>query len=113
MNTPQQQDLLPPDLTEPHEPAGQPPETSADRPAPLWLQRVSLGVMVVFCFYVGLLLVVLPWTRYWQENHYLVISATWGPILNSGIARGVISGLGLIDIWIGVSEVIHYRERRR
>jgi hypothetical protein len=26
--------------------------------------------------------------------------------------RGLISGLGLLDIWIGVSEAVHYRDHR-
>jgi hypothetical protein len=27
--------------------------------------------------------------------------------------RGILSGIGLIDIWIGVSELLHYRDYRR
>lgn len=78
-------------------------------PAPIWLQRISLVILVVFCLYVGLLLLLLPWTRYWQENHYLLTIPALGPILNSGIIRGVVSGLGLLDIWIGISEALHTR----
>jgi len=105
----QQQDLFPPETSN----AGdQTPARPENPPAPLWLQRVSVVILVVFCFYVGLLLFVLPWTRYWQENHYLLTMSTLGPLLNSGITRGVISGLGLIDIWIGISEILHYREYR-
>jgi hypothetical protein len=26
--------------------------------------------------------------------------------------RGLVSGLGLLDIWIGVSEAVHYRDHR-
>ncbi len=29
-----------------------------------------------------------------------------------GPVRGIISGLGLLDIWIGISEAIHYRDQR-
>jgi hypothetical protein len=93
-------------------PRRQPP-LPGDRPAPRWLQRLSVTVLVVFCFYVGFLMLVLPWSRYWQENHLLLVSSTWGPIFNSGAFRGAVSGLGLLDIWIGISEIIQYRERRR
>lgn len=78
----------------------------------MWYQRLSMVILVVFCFYVGLLVFVLPWTRYWQNNHYLLTSAVLGPVMNSGITRGVISGLGLLDVWIGISEMIHYHEQR-
>ena len=81
-------------------------------PAPLWLQRVSIVILVVFCFYVGLLVFLLPWTRYWNENHYLLTFSPIGRLMSSGITRGVVSGLGLLDVWIGISEIIHYHEHR-
>jgi hypothetical protein len=33
-------------------------------------------------------------------------------ILHMGAVRGFISGLGMLDIWIGISEAMHYREHR-
>lgn len=103
---PHQQDLFPPEASASR------PSRAAHPPAPVWLQRLSIVILVVFCFYVGLLLFLLPWTRYWQENHYLLTVPAIGPVLNSGITRGIISGLGLLDVWIGISEIIHYREYR-
>jgi len=88
------------------------PPRAANPPVPVWLQRVSIVILVVFCFYVGVLLFLLPWTRYWQENHYLLTLPSLGTWMNSGMFRGVVSGLGLLDVWIGISEVIHYREHR-
>jgi hypothetical protein len=42
---------------------------SPPEPAPVWLQRLSLVVLVVFCFYIGGLMVVLPWSpRYWDHS---------------------------------------------
>jgi hypothetical protein len=77
----------------------QTPAPAAD-PAPVWLQRTSLVVFVLFCFYIGGLLAVLPWTsNYWE-------------VMQQGWARGVISGLGLIDLWIAVTELLHYRDYR-
>ena len=109
---PHQQDLFPPEaLKSEHERAGR-AEKPANWPAPVWLQRLSIVILVVFCFYVGLLLFLLPWTRYWQENHYLLTLPALSPLLSSGITRGIISGLGMLDIWIGISEIIHYREYR-
>ncbi len=81
-------------------------------PAPLWLQRVSIVILVVFCFYVGLLVFLLPWTRYWNENHYLLTFSLFGRLMGAGYTRGIISGLGLLDMWIGISEIIHYNESR-
>ena len=111
LKMPHQQDLFPPETSNADDPTPRPVKAE-EPPAPLWLQRVSVVILVVFCFYVGVLLFVLPWTRYWQENHYLLTMPTLGPLMNSGMVRGVISGLGLIDVWIGISEILHYREFR-
>lgn len=97
---------------EPGKPQTAAPQKRPDSPAPVWLQRLSIVILVVFCFYVGLLMLVLPWTRYWNENHFLLTVPGLAQLMNSGITRGVISGLGLLDFWIGISEIIHYREYR-
>jgi hypothetical protein len=76
------------------------------------MQRFSLVVMVTVCLYVGLLLVCLPWTRFWQENHFLITYPWMGHLLLNGAGRGVVSGMGLLDLWIGFSEALHYRDHR-
>ena len=82
-------------------------------PAPVWLQRMSLLVLVLFCFYIGTLLAVLPWwPRYWDHNGWLLAHPAVEGVLNHGWVRGLVSGIGLIDIWIGVSELVHYRDFR-
>ncbi len=106
---PHQQDLFPPETAASEN--SRPPE-SVHPPAPVWMQRMSIVILVVFCFYMGLLLFLLPWSRYWQDNHFLLSSTLLGPLLNSGVTRGVVSGLGLLDVWIGISEIVHYREYR-
>ena len=87
--------------------------TSRSTHAPVWLQRMSLVVLVLFCLYIGVLLAVLPWwPRYWDGNLWLRAHPSLFGILTQGWARGILSGLGLLDIWIGVSEAIHYRDYR-
>ena len=51
-----------PELDQPRQ-LGQTPAPVAD-PAPVWLQRLSLVVFVLFCFYIGGLLTVLPLVFY-------------------------------------------------
>jgi len=82
-------------------------------PAPVWLQRLSLVVLVIFCFYVGGLLMLLPWwPRYWEQNGWLMSHPALDAVLQRGWVRGVISGIGMLDMWIGVSEMVHYRDYR-
>ena len=40
--------------------------------APVWLQRLSLFVLVLFCVYLGVLVAILPWwTRMWDQNIWI------------------------------------------
>src|SRR5579859_1216433 len=81
--------------------------------APVWLQRLSLFVLVLFCVYLGVLVMILPWwTRVWDNNVFIESRPALAAVLHNGAVRGFISGLGLLDIWIGVSEAIHYRDHR-
>jgi hypothetical protein len=93
--------------------SGPPPVREAPAPAPVWLQRMSLVVLVLFCFYIGAILAIIPWSpRYWDQNGWLLAHPTVQTILGKGWFRGFISGIGLLDIWIGVSELLHYRDFR-
>jgi hypothetical protein len=91
-----------------------PGETSSSkRTAPVWLQRLSLFVLVLFCVYLGVLVMILPWwTRIWDRNEFILARPWLAAILHNGAVRGIISGLGLLDIWIGISEAVHYRDYR-
>jgi len=105
-----------PDAT-PEAPTAPPP-----RPAPpatgragtLWLQRISLFILVLFCVYLGVIVTVLPWWKdIWDNNNFFQAHPQLWTILRLGPVRGIIYGLGLLDIWIGISEAIHYRESSR
>jgi hypothetical protein len=91
----------------------QTPEDHDSSVAPVWLQRVSLVMLVLFCVYLGILVAILPWwTRIWDQNLFINSHPALAAVLHTGAVRGLISGLGLIDIWIGISEAIHYRDHR-
>ncbi len=81
--------------------------------APLWLQRVSLFILVIFCVYLGVIVTVLPWwPSIWDRNGMLQSHPHVWAVLRLGFVRGIISGMGLLDIWIGISEAVHYRDHR-
>lgn len=76
------------------------------------MQRLFVGVYVLFCATLGLTLIRLPWSEAWFENGFLNRWPELQHLLHAGFVRGAISGLGVIDIWLGVHEAIHYRDRR-
>jgi len=68
---------------------------------------------VIFCVYLGIVVTVLPWwTAVWDHNLFFTSHPLLWSILRLGPVRGVVSGLGLLDIWIGISEAINYRDQR-
>ncbi len=82
--------------------------------APVWLQRLSLAMLVIFCLYIGGLMAVLPWSpRYWDGNGWILGHPAASNWLLRGWVRGLLSGIGLLDLWIGISELLHYRDLRR
>src|ERR1700674_826338 len=78
----------------------------------LWLHRISIFLFVLISAVAGVLLVILPWTPEWTDN-YLLLSYPWlRTFMTTGFVRGLCSGLGLLDIWIGFWEALHYHEHQ-
>ncbi len=94
-------------------PGPRPVLVAAESPSRLeiWAHRLSLVVFVIFCVWIGMLLVVLPWTPAWTQNNFLVRYPAIRNFLSMNFVRGIASGLGLIDIWVGIWQAVHYRER--
>jgi hypothetical protein len=78
--------------------------------AEIWLHRVFIAIFVLVCVQVGIILVILPWTRFWTENNFLLHNFSLREFALYDFVRGTISGLGLVNIWIGIWEGVHYRE---
>jgi len=97
-------------IPEPEEHPGQPVPPTAH--PPLWAQRLLLAVEVAIALWAGILVLVLPWTRLWTGNPLLAAWPSIKFICNLTFTRGLISGIGLVDIWIGASDAVHYRDLR-
>jgi len=84
---------------------------------PRWFQRLSSIVFVIFCFELGLFLIIYPWTDAWTENYFSLVAplkmqTEWRELWNNSYVRGGVSGLGLINIWIALTEVFRMFTRR-
>jgi hypothetical protein len=89
---------------------------SSEPPAaapPLWLMRIWVVIRVAFFIELGMVLVVLPWTRGWAENHLLLAYPEVRFFLQNYFVRGLISGLGFLDIGFGIWEAVRYKEPPR
>jgi hypothetical protein len=92
-----------------------PGNREAGRPTALdlWLHRVTVLLFVFVCAVVGVLLVILPWRPEWTDNRLLLTYPSLRILVANGFVRGICSGLGMLDIWIGFWEAIHYHEGER
>jgi hypothetical protein len=90
-----------------------PPAGDAARPrsvVKLWLRRVGVLLFVFLCATIGVMLMILPWRPEWADNHLLLPYPAVRSIFASGFTRGVCTGLGVLNVWIGFWEAIQYRE---
>lgn len=78
----------------------------------LWMHRLNVLVFVFLCAAMGVLLVIVPWWPQWTDNYYLLGHPTLRAFVSDGFTRGICSGLGILDVWIGFSAAINYREDR-
>ncbi len=86
----------------------------ANRSAPMshvWLLRLRALLFVTVCATFGVLLIILPWTDKWTDNALLLSMPELRPILSNGFVRGLCSGLGILDLWLGFWEAIYYHEK--
>jgi hypothetical protein len=90
------------------------PTTLAPQPSrvQLWMHRTSVFLFVLISAIAGVLLVILPWTPEWTDNYLLLQFPALRSLVTTGFFRGFCSGLGLLDIWIGFWEALHYHDRQ-
>ena len=93
-----------------------PPEQPVPPASPsafqLWMHRISVFLFVLISAVAGVLLIILPWTPEWTDNYLLLNLPGLRPVIANGFFRGICSGLGLLDIWIGFWEALHYHEQQ-
>jgi hypothetical protein len=78
--------------------------------ARLWLRRIGVLLFVFLCATLGVMLIILPWRSEWTDNPLLLPYPTLRAVVASGFTRGVATGLGVLNVWIGFWEAIQYQE---
>jgi hypothetical protein len=70
---------------------------------------------VAFFLEVGLLLVVLPWSDFWEANYFATAWPFVRSVVNNNFVRGAITGLGVVNLIVGFTDLavaISARDRR-
>jgi len=76
----------------------------------LWLRRMGVLFFVFLCATIGVMLMILPWRPEWTDNHLLIPFPALRDFVANGFIRGICTGLGVLNVWIGFWEAIQYRE---
>jgi hypothetical protein len=79
------------------------------RPAYRWFHKVGAVAAAVFCFELGVFLLLFPWTSQWDVSYGGFLPMWARPLWSSPFVRGAVSGIGLLDIYISFSEVFRLR----
>ena len=62
-------------------------------------------LFVAFFVEVGLLLIVLPWSSFWERNYFAFVWPVLLPLIKNNFVRGAVSGLGVLNLLAGFSEL--------
>lgn len=86
----------------------------SDTPPPLphpvyrWYHKLGAVAASVFCFELGVFLLIFPWVTEWDLNAAFL--PLWSRTLwTNPFFRGAVSGVGLLNIYISVIEVFRLR----
>ena len=74
---------------------------------PSWLVRLELFLRVMLRMYIGLAICYAPWSHaFWDQNPIFLQFPTVGIIAVNGAVRGLVSGLGLLNLWIAFQDAL-------
>lgn len=89
-----------------------PPAKHPPQRIPRWLERGELFLRVLLRMYIGLAICYAPWSpMFWDQNPLFLQFPTLSIYAANGAVRGIVSGLGLLNLWIAFQDAIHYRDR--
>lgn len=60
---------------------------------------------MVFFIEVGLLLIVLPWSGFWERNYLVYALPFLEPLFLSAYVRGAVTGIGFLNLVAGFGEM--------
>src|SRR5579884_4267837 len=66
-------------------------------------KRLGAVLFILLCVEIGIFLLVMPWSALWRRNLLLSYYPLLRPVFLSSYLRGAVSGLGLVNLWLGIS----------
>jgi hypothetical protein len=60
----------------------------------------------------GLLLVLLPWSSFWDRNYFAELVPTLGAWISNNYVRGAVTGLGVVNLLAALADLSDLVARR-
>ncbi len=75
-----------------------------------WIWHV---LYIIYSLEVGVFLLFLPWLGIWDNNYLIYKLPAIRPIVANPYLKGAVLGLGIVNILIGIQEVVQFRKSYR
>jgi hypothetical protein len=72
-------------------------------------RRLSSVLSILLCIEIGTFLLVLPWSEIWDRTWLLRSWPVLRPVMLSAYMRGAISGIGLVNLGLAISQAWQFR----
>jgi hypothetical protein len=63
-------------------------------------------LLVAFFFEFGFALLIVPWSAFWDRNYFAEMVPLIHAVITNNFVRGAVSGLGLVNVVSGLSELM-------
>jgi hypothetical protein len=79
-----------------------------------FFEKLGAVLFCIFCLEVGIFLLFFPWIdALWSRNWFFHLKPELRPFLMSQYFRGAVGGLGVLNLFIAISEIIRLRRFSR
>ncbi len=69
-------------------------------------------LIIALLIELGLLLIVIPWSAYWERNYFAQLSPAVNAVVTNNYIRGAITGLGAVNLFAALADLAALVRRR-
>lgn len=70
-------------------------------------------LLIAVLIELGLLLIVVPWSAYWERNYFAQVSPMVEAIVTNNYIRGAVTGLGAVNVLAALTDLAALVRRRQ
>jgi hypothetical protein len=71
---------------------------------------IGYALYIICSLYLGVALLMLPWQTIWENNYFISIYPQIRPVVANPFLKGAVLGLGIVNIIIGIQEIVRLRK---